>query len=149
MESSREWSSVGAWSQGASPAKGNRSAASLPCCAGLRVSVGKAGERSPARDRMVRGGRASGRPEQTQRNGRALKRASTLKEQKPVRSSEASSDRPEPPGHTAGAYTNQVARLQLPCRRNDEGLPSESPRRWQVTSPASRSLCGLHSSVNY
>ena len=46
-------------------------------------SVEKAGEKSPASDITVRGDRASGRSEQTLRNGRALKRASTLESKGP------------------------------------------------------------------
>ena len=79
-----------------------RSAASLPCRAELR-DVGEGRREVASQHRMVRGDRASERSEQTQRNGRARKKSiNSLKEQRPVRSSEASSDRLEPPGRMRG-----------------------------------------------
>ena len=129
---------------------GARSAASLLCHAEPRVGGERerAGERSPPSEIAVRGDRASGRSEQMRRNGRALKRASTLKEQKPVRSSEASSARPNHQAAWRGlGRPSRVALLGVLTERR--GSPSESPRRWQVTSAVSRSSCVLHSSVNY
>ena len=83
---------TGAWSQGAQPA----------CRAAQNCgTLEKAGERSPASTEQseVIGPRDS--PSDAEERA-GSKRVSTLKEQRPVRSSEASSDRPEPPGHTAG-----------------------------------------------
>ena len=65
-------------------------------------SVEAAGERSPASDITVRGDRASGRSERCRGMDGLLKEHLLLREQRPVRSSEASSARPEPPGRTAG-----------------------------------------------
>ena len=116
-QESREWSSVGSslgeesvavslgppWSSSERAEEtGAWSAASLPYRAELRAGGETAGERLPPSEITVRGDRASGRSEQMRRNGRALKRASTLKDQKPIRSSGSSSARPKSPGRTAG-----------------------------------------------
>ena len=72
---------------------------------------------------------------------RLLKRASTLKEQRPVRSSEALSAGPERRGLGRAAVTPAAVWT------GHRGSPQRVTTRVKVTSPASRSLCGLHSSV--
>jgi len=89
-------------------------------------SVERAGERLPPSEIAVRGDRASGRSEQTRRNGRALKRASTRKEQKPVRSSEASSARPNYQAARRGlGRPSRVALLAVLTEHR--GSPNQGP----------------------
>ena len=111
-------------------------------------SVEKAGERSPASDIAVRGDRASGRSEQMLRNGRALKKSINFGKSKgpfvPLRRR-----RLGPIHQAARRGLGQPSRVApLAVLTKHRGSPSESPRGWQVTSTASRSSCGLHSSTN-
>ena len=102
LESSRRKPAV---CQGSSPVEGSRGRRSAAKPAMPRRTAGQ--WRKPERSRQPVTERSEviePRDDPSRRGGTSglLERASTLKEQRPVRSSEASSARPEPPGRTAG-----------------------------------------------